>query len=90
MESYELSYLNWATSVPGVSAGKTRSGGAGGGSAFIRPGRRKVAGETLCVVLMPLHPATANKRAESTAHPMILRFNLIKHKYRVCYDIRNI
>src|SRR5437773_9526878 len=28
-----------------------------------KPGRRKVAGDTLCVVLMPLHPAPDNTKA---------------------------
>jgi len=47
------------------SAGTVLSGCAGGGSALIRPGKKKVAGEMLLLALMPLQPAqmtSANKQ----------------------------
>jgi len=48
----------------------------GGGSAFINPGSRKVAGETLCEAFMPLQPLAVRIRAEPNAIHNILVFNL--------------
>jgi hypothetical protein len=62
--------------MEGSSVGKIRSGRAGGGSTRNSPGNRKVAGETLCVVLMPLHPAPSDKTAPHIANRAIFQFNL--------------
>ncbi len=40
------------------------------------PGRKNVAGDTLCVVLIPLQPASANGNAASTASHRKNQFNL--------------
>jgi hypothetical protein len=62
--------------VEGSSAGKISSGGASGGSTRISPGNRKVAGETLWLVLMPLQPAPSNKSPPLIANRAIFQFNL--------------
>jgi hypothetical protein len=41
-----------------------------------KPGKKKVAGETLLLALMPLQPALANASARSIASSVILQFNL--------------
>ena len=40
------------------------------------PGSRKVAGETLCVELMPLHPELSDKAAAHIAKSRIFQFTL--------------
>jgi hypothetical protein len=47
----------------------------GGGSAWIKPGKRKSSGDTLLDALMPLHPVTS-KRAGKNASRRNLRFDL--------------
>jgi hypothetical protein len=42
----------------------------------ISPGKKKLAGETVWLALMPLQPAQANASARSIATSMILQFNL--------------
>ena len=49
---------------------------AAGGSARIIPGRKKLAGETLWLALMPAHPALKSTTAASIAKDMKLHFNL--------------
>jgi hypothetical protein len=56
--------------------GKIKSGCAGGGSACSSPGRKNEAGDTLCVLLMPLHPAPNNKPLPHIANRTIFQFNL--------------
>ena len=47
-----------------------------GQSFFSRPGRKKLAGETLCVVLMPLQPVMTSGHAASNDHRNTLWHNL--------------
>jgi hypothetical protein len=49
-----------ATSLAGGCAGAVGSAFGFGGSAFIRPGRRKLAGETLCEALTPPQPVASH------------------------------
>jgi tetratricopeptide (TPR) repeat protein len=53
-----------------------------GGSALSRPGKKKLAGDTLCDELMPLHPAARIKRAAHAANcnhlPLILTLASIR------------
>jgi hypothetical protein len=60
--------------MPGADAGRA---GSGAGLAWSRPGMKKVAGETLCVLLMPLQPPvkTGSNRAGSIAKTIRLHFN---------------
>jgi hypothetical protein len=53
---------------------------AGAGSAFIKPGKRKVAGETLPVALTPLQPLEARINAEPNANHSILVFDLTRSR----------
>ena len=46
-----------------------------GGSAMSSPGRKKLAGETLWLVLMPLQPALDNAVTASTVNNMKFQFN---------------
>lgn len=55
--------------------GGLNDGALVGASFFSRPGRKKVAGETLCVVLIPLQPVTNGNAASNTSHRKI-QFNL--------------
>ena len=52
------------------------SGCAGGVSAYISPGRGKVAGDKLLAALMPLHPAPNNKALSHIASRTVFQFNL--------------
>lgn len=56
------------------------AGVAGGGSACSKPGSKKLAGETLCVVLIPPQPAPTSTRAAIAVHSAIFHFNLISGK----------
>jgi tetratricopeptide (TPR) repeat protein len=58
-----------------AGAGSPGWGGPGGGSAFIKPGKRKLAGEILCDALMPLQPTTSSEAA-SIANRRNLPFNI--------------
>jgi len=50
---------------------------AGAGTVFIiKPGSRKVAGDTLCVALMPLQPAPSDTMVPPIANTAIFQFNL--------------
>ena len=49
---------------------------ATGGSVFMIPGRKKVAGETLWLALMPPQPASKNASAAGIASHRNLHFNL--------------
>ena len=73
----------------GTVAGATGPGCVGGGSAFINPGSRKVAGEMLCEVLMPLHPAAASKAAPQIAKCRIFQFIFTKYQYKPVYSLGN-
>jgi hypothetical protein len=64
-------------------AGKVASGFCGGGSAFINPGRRKVAGETLWLAFMPLQPAVSSNALHAPIGKSSLRFNLTESEYKV-------
>jgi hypothetical protein len=52
----------------------------GAGSAFISPGKKKVAGETLPVAFMPLQPLEARINAEPNANHSILVFDLTQSR----------
>ena len=75
--------------MPGSSAGNVRSGWAGGGSACSSPGRRKVAGDTLCDAFMPLHPASNSATTGIHASRRTFQFSLTEAKYSLNYGIRN-
>jgi hypothetical protein len=47
-----------------------------GGSAFSRPGRKKLAGETLCVVFTPLQPPLKKNNGTSIASQTKFQLNL--------------
>jgi len=47
-----------------------------GGSAFKMPGKKKLAGETLWLALMPAQPAQASMNAANMAGSSKLQFNL--------------
>jgi hypothetical protein len=49
---------------------------AAGGSALINPGRKKLAGETLWLALMPPHPAPKSASTAGIASHRNLHFNL--------------
>src|SRR5438045_3654581 len=75
--------------MPGSSAGNACPGRAGGGSACISPGRRKVAGDTLWDAFMPLHPATNNATAGIPASRRTFQFSITEAQYRFNYGHRN-
>jgi hypothetical protein len=63
----------WATWMAGATSGSGAAGSVGGGSAFISPGKRKLAGETLWDALIPLQPPPSNAAlARSKANPTFL------------------
>jgi hypothetical protein len=70
-------------------SGKVASGFCGGGSAFMSPGRRKVAGETLWLAFMPLQPAVSSNALHAQIGKSSLRFNLTEPKYKVMRDVCN-
>jgi hypothetical protein len=49
---------------------------AGGGSAFMMPGKRKSSGDTLLEALMPLQPATSSSKARHDTDRNILPLEL--------------
>src|ERR1700722_11595136 len=51
------------------------SAGAGSGSVFRMPGRRKSRGETEWDALIPPHPAQSNVIANAIQNPLHLQFN---------------
>ena len=53
-----------------------KSAGLAGASFFNKPGRKKLAGETLCLALTPPQPATASGNTASRAKREKLQFNL--------------
>jgi hypothetical protein len=59
----------------GISTGKT-DGSALGGSAFMMPGRKNDAGETVVPVLIPLQPALSSIIAVSIARHRKFTLNL--------------
>jgi hypothetical protein len=61
----------------------------GAGSAFIRPGSRKVAGDTLWVALNPLQPEVSSKKAMLKTPAIIFQFNLTEPHYKVKHGVRN-
>lgn len=59
--------------MAGVTSGNGAAGSVGCGSAFNRPGNRKLAGETLWDALIPLQPPPSKaKLARSKAKPTFL------------------
>ena len=57
-------------------------GGAGGAVFFIRPGKKKVAGETVPPALMPPHPVRNNVPADRIASGSSFQFNLTHSQYK--------
>jgi hypothetical protein len=54
------------------------------------PGNRNVAGETLLVTLMPLHPETTSNKADAqAADRKFFQFNLTKSYYSVTFKLGN-
>ena len=70
-------------------AGRLFSGWAGGGAAWINPGSRNEAGETLLLAFMPLHPVPGSKRPETAVSHRNFQFNLTKPQYRMGYVVGN-
>jgi hypothetical protein len=67
---------NYLTEAIWVGISGANAGALVGASFFSRPGRKKVAGETLWLALMPEHPVLASTSVASTAKPRKLQFNL--------------
>jgi len=59
-----------------VFPGKAAGALVEGASAFINPGRKNEAGETLWLALMPPHPVEHNTSASSIANPGKILFIL--------------
>lgn len=74
--------------MPGSVAGAAGSGTPGGGFAWSSPGSRKVAGDTLCVALMPLQPAPNKIIAGMQSIRNTFLFNLTESEYKLLYDQR--
>jgi hypothetical protein len=53
-----------------------KAGGSTGASFFMRPGRKKLAGETLWLVLMPLQPVNVSGQAASAVSHKKFQHNL--------------
>ena len=63
-----MHYCASASSAAGAEV-NTGAGDDGAGSAFIRPGKKNVAGETLPLALMPEQPALKSASNASIARP---------------------
>jgi len=63
--------------VAGRSGTVTLAGG-GGGSAFMIPGRKKLAGDTLREADTPPHPTTASASAGTITSRQCFKFNLTR------------